>query len=419
MSGELRRVLMVAFHFPPLAGSSGIQRTLRFVQHLPALGWQPLVLTIRPTAYERTSPDLDSAVPAGTPVRRAVGFDTARQLAVGGRYAAWMARPDRWVSWRFDGVRQGLQMIREFSPQAVWSTYPIATAHLIGAELHRRSGLPWIADFRDPMAQDDYPADPVTRAEYARIERLAMQHAAHSLFTTPSALAIYRQRYPEAAERLALLENGFDEETFASADREDSSAPLNPGLLTLVHSGLVYPSERDPSALFAALAQLRQSGSPAAGRLRVRFRAAVHDDLLRQLAQQHGVQGLVEICPPVPYREALVEMLRADGLLVLQAASCNAQIPAKVYEYMRARRPVLCLADPAGDTEAALRASGITAHARLDDAAAIAALLARFETDHAAQSLGAYLATEPAVKAASRFGRTQSLAALLDRLVRA
>lgn len=84
----MKRVLMVAYHFPPLAGSSGIQRTLRFVQQLPALGWQPLVLTVRPQAYEHTSPDLDSQVPAGTVVRRAFALDTARHLSVGGRSSA-------------------------------------------------------------------------------------------------------------------------------------------------------------------------------------------------------------------------------------------------------------------------------------------------------------------------------------------
>ena len=75
---------MVAYHFPPLAGSSGIQRTLRFVQHLPALGWQPLVLTASPNAYERTSDDLLAEVPAGTVVRRAFALDTARHLQIGG-----------------------------------------------------------------------------------------------------------------------------------------------------------------------------------------------------------------------------------------------------------------------------------------------------------------------------------------------
>ena len=60
---RVKTVLMIAYHFPPLAGSSGIQRTLRFVQHLPALGWKPVVLTADPRAYERTSEDLVRDVP--------------------------------------------------------------------------------------------------------------------------------------------------------------------------------------------------------------------------------------------------------------------------------------------------------------------------------------------------------------------
>jgi hypothetical protein len=165
-----KRVLMIAYHFPPLAGSSGIQRTLRFVQHLPSLGWQPIVLSAQARAYEHTSNDLESQIPEGTAVRRAFALDTARHLALGGRHAQFMARPDRWVSWKFDGVRQGMRLIREFKPQVLWSTYPIATAHVIGAELHRRSGIPWIADFRDPMAQEGYPTDPLTRRQFMAIE---------------------------------------------------------------------------------------------------------------------------------------------------------------------------------------------------------------------------------------------------------
>jgi hypothetical protein len=67
----MKRVLMIAYHFPPLAGSSGIQRTLRFVQQLPRFGWQPLVLTTRIGAYERTSHDLEDKLPTDTVVRRA------------------------------------------------------------------------------------------------------------------------------------------------------------------------------------------------------------------------------------------------------------------------------------------------------------------------------------------------------------
>ena len=79
----MKRVLMIAYHFPPLAGSSGIQRTLRFVQHLPAMGWQTLVLSANPLAYEATSDDLMAEIPPGTVIKRCFALDTARHLQAG------------------------------------------------------------------------------------------------------------------------------------------------------------------------------------------------------------------------------------------------------------------------------------------------------------------------------------------------
>ena len=414
----MNRVLVVAYHFPPLAGSSGIQRTLRFVQHLPALGWEPLVLTAHPRAYERTSSDLSAEVPAGTVVRRAQAWDAARHLALNGRYFGALARPDRWVSWRFDAVRQGLQLIRQYEPQAIFSTYPIATAHLIGAELQRRSGLPWVADFRDPMAQYGYPADPKTWQQFNSIERHALLHAAASTFTTPSAAEDYRRRYPAAAHRVHLLENGYDESSFGGVDASALTAagPLNPGAVTLLHSGIVYPSERDPTQLMEALRLLQNAGTVQPSQLKLRFRAPVAEALLHQKAAEFGVAGYIQVCPPVGYREALREMLRADALLLMQASNCNAQIPAKLYEYMRAGRPLLCLADPAGDTARTVQAAGIDTVVPLDDAHAIADLLARFLNQR--QSL-ATQATAQAVRRANRVTRAEQLAALLRQVAAA
>ncbi len=409
----MKHVLMVAYHFPPLVGSSGIQRTLRFVQQLPGFGWQPLVLTADPRAYERTSDDLLDDIPAGTVVERAFALDTARHLALGQRYIAAMARPDRWMSWKFDAVRRGMRMIRRYKPAAIWSTYPIATAHLIGAELQRRSGLPWLADFRDPMAQNGYPADPLVWRSFKAIEQRAAERSACMLFTTPSAARSYRERYPAAAARIVQLENGFDEDSFAGVEAAGiDPAPLNPGVLTLLHSGIVYPSERDPAPFMAALGRLhRERGLPPQG-VRFRFRAPVHDDLLQRLAAQHGVQHLVETLPPLPYRQALAEMLRADALLVMQADNCNEQVPAKVYEYLRAKRPILCLADPQGDTAAVMREAGVQAIAKLESAEAIVALLPGFLREVGCGSAG--MPPAAAVQGASRLRRSAILAELLQ-----
>lgn len=407
----MKRILMIAYHFPPLAGSSGIQRTLRFVQHLPQFGWEPLVLTAHPRAYEKTSQDLLADVPADTVVTRAFALDTARHLSFAGRYPGVLARPDRWMTWQFDGIRQGMKLIQQYRPDVIWSTYPIATAHVIGAELQRRSGLPWVADFRDPMAQEGYPADPTTWQHFKHIEEQAMQQASLALFTTPGAARVYRERYPEAKAHIEVLENGYDEETFAKAENElGERTPLNPDYLTLLHSGIVYPSERDPTALFEAFSKLMQTQPDIAAKLKLRFRAAAHDDLLHELASRYGITHTIEILPAIPYREALAEMLRADGLLILQAANCNDQIPAKLYEYVRAKRPILALTPFRGDTGTALTSMGIDTIASLDDTLAIEKLLSGFVTN----PTGSSMANADSISNASRRGRCAQFTSLLE-----
>jgi len=412
----MKRLLMIAYHFPPLAGSSGIQRTISFARHLPSFGWEPLILTAHPRAYERVSHDQLGDLPPRTIVERAFALDSSRHLAVMGRYPGFAARPDRWVSWWLGAVPRGLAMIKTHRPDAIWSTYPIATAHLIGRTLQRASGLPWVADFRDPMAQDGYPADPRVWRSFKRIEESAVRHASFCVFAAPGAARLYRERYGDAAgAHLEVIENGYDEESFAPCDNAlAEKGPLLPGTFTLVHSGIVYPSERDPTQLFRALRQMLDSGTLKPGELRLRLRAPAHEGLLRKLLEEIRVGEIVEIAPPLPYRQALEEMLRADGLLVLQASNCNDQIPAKAYEYLRCRRPILALTDPAGDTAGLLRGAGSRSIARLDSMEDIAGGLRRF-LDSAKRS-DAASPTEAFVAGASRLHRTQELAELLARL---
>jgi len=411
---RMKRILMVAFHFPPFCAGSGVQRTLRFVQHLGQFNWQPSVLTVHPRAHENPRADLLKDIPSGVIVKRAFALDTQRHLSIARHYPAFLARPDRWANWQFDGIRAGLRMIRDLKPDVIWSTYPIATAHLIGQALHRRSGIPWVADFRDPMAQDGYPADPKTWASFKAIEDHAAHHARASVFTTPGAVKMYRARYPDIAPaRFHLIENGYDESSFA--DLPLDAGALLPGQLTLLHSGLIYPVERDPAPLFAAIATLKQQGRIVPGRHALRLRAPHHEAHIQRLIARVGVGDIVHIAPPIPYRAALSEMLRADGLLLMQGADCNAQIPAKLYEYLRCRRPILGLTDTLGDTAATLRAAGLNAIAPMHDASAIAGQLDAFFT---ALSLGqGALPDANFVVQHARIELTRQFAALLDTII--
>jgi len=111
------RVLMIAFHYPPYGGSSGTRRTQAFSRYLPEHGWEPLVLTANTRAYERINSD--EVGDMRVRVFRAFALDTARHLAIRGRYPAMLAVPDRWRTWVPFGVRAGLRLIREYRPRVI------------------------------------------------------------------------------------------------------------------------------------------------------------------------------------------------------------------------------------------------------------------------------------------------------------
>lgn len=406
----MRTVLLIAFHFPPVAGSSGLQRTLRFAQYLPEFGWKPVVLTVGAPTLRNADAQALAQIPAGCEVVRAPCFDIAQHLSVGGRYPQFLALPDRWASWRIGAVPIARRIVRERRIEAVWSTYPIPTAHKIGHAVARACRLPWIADFRDPMAQDGYPPEPRRWRSFKRIEEAAARDAARLVFVTPSARELYLERYPGTpSDRFVLLENGYDESTFEGIEEVDRRAAPVPVLL---HSGIVYPEERDPSALFEALGRLQRSGAIGPGDFLLRFRAPVHGDLLRALAQKHQVGHFIEIAPRIPYGEALREMLEADALLVMQGSNCNEQIPAKLYEYLRARRPILPLADPDGDTGRTISSLGYPFVTKLESADGIVRNLPRFV---AALKDGALpVASGEMVSRYSRRTLTGRLAEILD-----
>jgi glycosyltransferase involved in cell wall biosynthesis len=410
----MKRALLIAFHYPPARGSSGIQRTLSFSRYLTDYGWEPIVLTAHRRAYPQTGDDQMADV-QNVVTKRAFALDTARHLAIKGRYFAPMAYPDRWVSWWLGGVLSGIRLVRRYKPHVIWSTFPIPTAHMIALTLQRWTSLPWIADFRDSMTEEHYPTDARKWVIYRRIERKALERSAYAVFTSPGTVNMYHERYPQIPrEKYRCILNGFDEISFS---RIDSDRPAVSGRqqTVLLHSGLLYPSERDPRPFFAALKELLAAGAVSAEGLRVTLRASGYEELLQSLIDDAGIGDLVKLEPAVGYREALSEMAAADGLLLFQASNCNHQIPAKLYEYIRVQRPVLALTDPAGDTAGILAACGIDTIARLDSTVEIKDALLKFIGLIARKQ--APVPASGAIQRYSRRSQTGELAQLFDALV--
>ncbi|MXS85771.1 glycosyltransferase [Nitrosomonas sp. HPC101] len=371
---------MIAYHFPPMHGSSGMQRTLRFARYLPDHGWEPIVLAPSPRAYQQTDSGQLTDIPGQVRVYRSFALDTARHLTLMGRYPRVLALPDRWISWWLGAVPMGWYLIKKYRPDVIWSTYPIATAHLIGLSLHRLTGIPWVADFRDPMVQPDYPPNPSIYRAYERVENKTIEYCSRAVFTTPGTLKDYQTRFSHVpAARFHLIENGYDEFSFTSIVRPMDQVART-GRITLLHSGIIYPSERDPTCLFSALSVLLKRNVVSADSLHIILRASHHEAYLQSLINRFEIGTIVSLAPPVSYNEALAEMVAVDGLLILQAANCNNQIPAKLYEYLRAQRPILALTDPTGDTAEKLRSVGIDTIAPLDSEKAIMEGLSQFMT---------------------------------------
>ena len=372
-----RAVLMIAFHVPPAAMGSGHLRTLGFARYLPASGWDPVVLSARALAYPRTAPLAVDAIPQDCMVRRTLAFDARRHFGIGGRYPGVLAQPDRWASWWPSAVWQGLRIIRRHQVRAIWSTYPIMTAHCIARTLSGITGLPWIADFRDPVSSSVEAANPYSVASQQHWERRVLQDAARVVFTTPGALRTYAMRYPAAHTegRLAVIENGYDEAAFAGLPKPPSQAGRP---LVLVHSGLLYADGRNPAPFFAALARLQAAGTLGAADIHVVLRASGSEATYAHEIERLRLGGMVTLAPPFSNREALEEQARADALLLFQGGRFDCQIPAKLYEYLRMGRPIFALVGEHGDTAAVLRSTDSAELVPIDDVDAIATRLPAF-----------------------------------------
>jgi len=408
-----RNALMLAFHFPPFAQSSGGIRTLSFVRHLPDHGWHPIVLTAREHAYPEVDPHSLATVPSRSQVVRAPGLDIARHLAIAGRYPTWLATPDRWNTWALAAVMAGIACVRRHRPAILWVTFPIASALVAALVLHRFTKIPLVVDLRDPLVYEGWPEDPWMRDTYATIEKRVVARASAVVVTTPGARRLYLERYPQLpAARFRIIANGIDESLAISPSSGEraSTAPI-----VLVHSGLMEIPDRDPTAFFDAIAQMRRRGDVTGNVLRVVLRATGHDERYRQQIVALDIGDIVSIEGRVPHADAIEEMRRADGLVLFQGAQCNRQIPAKAYEYLACRRPIIGLLAATGDTHDLIaRQWQVPYVASMDSASAIADTLGKFIND--LRRNRAFIPEESLIKEHSRAAGAGQLAKLFDEI---
>lgn len=353
----MRRVLLIAYFFPPLGGA-GVQRAVKFAKYLPENGWLPTVLTTRSAIYPVSDPTLSGDVPDEVQVIRARQPRGAMAPAVAlsalglGRAARVAGFPDAAAAWIPDAVRQGLRAARNQPVEVLLSTSAPPSAHLVALAIHRRTGIPWVADFRDEWA-----ANPGSRDDPAVVRSMA-RTAERTITSRAGAVTIVEDYFDianPAGTTIAAIPNGVDEDDLRGLD---ASAPPT-DRLRLSFVGSLY-DDRDPAPVVAALARLGERGVIDLGRIEIRV---VGNDWR---AGERRWPVAVEQTGYVSHGDALIEMCSASALLHYVGPSSRAP-GGKIYEYLASGRPVLCIAPTDGRAAALVRDSGAGPIAAPDD----------------------------------------------------
>jgi glycosyltransferase involved in cell wall biosynthesis len=386
----MKKVLIVAYFFPPLA-TSGSFRPLGFCRYIERYGWLPRVLTTEPASiYPRPAIDENlclrlpgikiDRVPDTNPVQFLIhARDTLRKRmrdlldsrdrqpsngagspepAENGRGGQtglkdlaleWLfSFPDPQCSWLRPAVRRLSRLPRGERPDAVFATGRPWTSLLVGKALAQTFGVPFVADFRDPWTpwgnNSFYEQEgSLLSRKFWALERSIYAAANRVVTTTEELRTKLLTDHPDLEGKCVTITNGFDSEAWKPiVNLQEDREPAQP-ILELSHFGTVY-GNRNPLPLLQAVKELIDEDRIDCSQLRLRFVGGweVSDDSCEALARQLETQGFMRREPLVPYEVCLRQMASARALLILQPGY-PLSIPAKIYEYVATGRPLLVI----------------------------------------------------------------------------
>ena len=352
----MRRVLIVAYYFPPIGGIGSI-RAASFARYLPEFGWEATVLAPADTPHT-TDPSLDVGQVSVVRTRSLELSRLARRPAARGDSADGAAPqqplarsapshslrrvlkqvifPDLQIGWYPAAAARGTQLLRERPFDLIFSSaFPI-TSHLIGRTLKRRSSLPWVAEWRDPWSDD--PDFRVVSAPALRLERSMAAEADAVVLPNQTFADYYARRWGIEA---AVVGHGSDAAFRGIAPRPDPPV--------LAHVGSYYPGRQSLETLWLALAQMRRRGDAIP---RLRWVGAFPGEARAEL-DRHGLGDILDLTGFVSHPEALSLMSGASGLIACDFVDAGplslGTTPSKVFEYLASGVPIIYVGHPHGE----------------------------------------------------------------------
>jgi glycosyltransferase involved in cell wall biosynthesis len=381
-SHAMRKVLMLAYVFPPFFSVGGSIRVVKFVKYLPALGWLPVVLTIDDkreydTQRKQGSRSLLQDIPPQVRVYRTTAGEPSVELLERGRKArrknrlaavvvnslramrrwasSYLLLPDQKITWLPFAVRLGRRIVRREGVDVIFATCPPHSVALIGALLKRLTGQPLLLDFRDDWIDTPWHRSkpwPARRIERC-LEKWAVKMADRVILVTEWSRNAFVARYPgEPEDKFVFIPNGCDLDDFAVQERV-ADTPRD-SKFTIVHAGLLSESgdwKRSPEAFFQALQCIQQRNGDSGTELQVIFTGHLPKGY-RCLVEDMGLSGIVREVGHLPREEYVHLMSMADLLLAINYDGFSTLIPGKIYEYWAVGGPPILLLSCRGAAQA-------------------------------------------------------------------
>ena len=434
------RVLLISYEFPPVGGA-GVQRAAKFVKYLPMHGWQASVVTAKNPSVPVHDFTLSEELPDDLIVRRARSWEPAyrvKSLVADGEsntrrssITRWMKRwakrsalfflqPDPQILWAPQAIRAASALLREIPHQAILATAPPFTSFLIGRHLSRRFQIPLVLDYRDEWDlsnrhRENREINALSNKLQQRMQAGVLRAARSVLTTTGASADAVRELCHQAgaSPSVECIYNGYDPSDFRGAE----TRPAEPGAkYRLVYVGTLW-NLTSVEPLVRAVEQLDRESPELTSRLELVFAGRRTEAQTRLLERLQGTSCAWTEQGYVDHAAAVRLMQSADGLCLLLSDNADAArvVPAKVFEYMAARRPILAIA-PRGEVWHLLEDYPLNNRHCPADISGIAEALARAISTHPRQPPPAVLDHD-----LSRFARPSQageLAAVLESAIR-
>lgn len=238
------------------------------------------------------------------------------------------------IGWYSHALKKGLEILCKEKFDIIFSSYGPSTSHLVASKLHRQTGIPWVAEFRDLWSLNHYvrKIQPFHFLE-KKLEKKVMK-GCDLLVTVSEPWA--EQLQGLHSKKVAVIHNGFDEEDYLE------NVPLTTKF-TITYTGNIYPGKRDPQTLFKAIAELEEEGKISPNDFEVRFFGGGTLTSLLPAIRHYNLEGIVRIYGLVSFEESIRKQKESTVLLLLgwNDPREGGTYTGKVFEYLGARRPIL------------------------------------------------------------------------------